>query len=318
MMQIQLLSFPNCTQPPASISASPHGFTSFSTRHQLPKLVGNLHFPPSSFNSSKRGSRFQFRSRKCGGLARVRCEVVEDDGFYMRRCVELARTAIGFSSPNPMVGCVIVKDGKVVVGMVDPNPFVASKGVDRLTDAGIDVTVGVEEELCKGLNEAYIHQMLTGKPFMTLRYYLSVNSHLLDQLGEGVIEAGGYYSKLLQEYDVIIISGSLTEKLSSSMTREPVANQPLQIVIASDPDQLHPLSKEVSKTSIFRQRDNSRKRFGSKRTQGSGVGTDKFDSNSGVLETSGVVQCFLDMRGSFANLEGLVREAIEQKKCCKR
>lgn len=37
-----------------------------------------------------------------------------DDGFYMIRCVELARKAVGCTSPNPMVGCVIVKDGIVV------------------------------------------------------------------------------------------------------------------------------------------------------------------------------------------------------------
>lgn len=52
-----------------------------------------------------------------GGLARIRCQVVQednDDGFYIRRCVELARKAVGCTSPNPMVGCVIVKDGKVV------------------------------------------------------------------------------------------------------------------------------------------------------------------------------------------------------------
>jgi len=36
------------------------------------------------------------------------------DGFYMRRCVELARKALGYTSPNPLVGCVIVKDGMVV------------------------------------------------------------------------------------------------------------------------------------------------------------------------------------------------------------
>ncbi|KAL4584318.1 hypothetical protein LXL04_008914 [Taraxacum kok-saghyz] len=31
-----------------------------------------------------------------------------------RRCLELARKAIGCTSPNPMVGCVIVKDGKII------------------------------------------------------------------------------------------------------------------------------------------------------------------------------------------------------------
>ncbi|RWW33697.1 hypothetical protein BHE74_00009840 [Ensete ventricosum] len=167
--------------------------------------------------------------RRAGGSAivRVRCEK-RDDAFFMRRCVELARKAVGCTSPNPMVGCVVVKDWEivgqgfhpkagqphaevfalknagtlaenatayvslepcnhhgrtppctealirakvkqVVVGMVDPNPIVASKGVDRLRDSGIDVIVGVEEMLCRKLNEAYIHRMVTGRPFVTLR-----------------------------------------------------------------------------------------------------------------------------------------------------
>lgn len=59
---------------------------------------------------------------------------------------------------------------RVVVGMVDPNPIVASKGVQRLRDAGIDVTVSIEEDSCKKLNEAYIHQIITGNPLLTLRY----------------------------------------------------------------------------------------------------------------------------------------------------
>ena len=36
------------------------------------------------------------------------------DAAHMRRAVELARQALGKTSPNPMVGCVIVKDGVVV------------------------------------------------------------------------------------------------------------------------------------------------------------------------------------------------------------
>lgn len=58
---------------------------------------------------------------------------------------------------------------RVVVGMVDPNPIVASKGVEKLREAGISVSVGIEELLCRKLNEAYIHKMLNGKPFVTLR-----------------------------------------------------------------------------------------------------------------------------------------------------
>ena len=33
---------------------------------------------------------------------------------YMRRCVELAKQGIGWTSPNPMVGAVIVKNGRII------------------------------------------------------------------------------------------------------------------------------------------------------------------------------------------------------------
>lgn len=36
------------------------------------------------------------------------------DEFYIKRCLELASLAIGNVSPNPMVGCVIVHNGKII------------------------------------------------------------------------------------------------------------------------------------------------------------------------------------------------------------
>lgn len=36
------------------------------------------------------------------------------DELYMRRALELARLGSGFTSPNPMVGCVIVHNGKII------------------------------------------------------------------------------------------------------------------------------------------------------------------------------------------------------------
>ena len=40
--------------------------------------------------------------------------VKKDDIFYMQRAVTLAQQAAGRTSPNPLVGCVIVKNGKVI------------------------------------------------------------------------------------------------------------------------------------------------------------------------------------------------------------
>ena len=33
---------------------------------------------------------------------------------YMREALSLARLALGYTAPNPAVGCVIVKDGEIV------------------------------------------------------------------------------------------------------------------------------------------------------------------------------------------------------------
>ena len=33
---------------------------------------------------------------------------------FMRRAIELAKQGLGWTSPNPMVGAVIVKDGRVI------------------------------------------------------------------------------------------------------------------------------------------------------------------------------------------------------------
>ena len=37
-----------------------------------------------------------------------------DKEQYMRRAIELAKQGEGHTSPNPMVGCVVVKDGEII------------------------------------------------------------------------------------------------------------------------------------------------------------------------------------------------------------
>ncbi|MEO8209806.1 MAG: bifunctional diaminohydroxyphosphoribosylaminopyrimidine deaminase/5-amino-6-(5-phosphoribosylamino)uracil reductase RibD, partial [bacterium] len=37
-----------------------------------------------------------------------------NDELFMQKCIELAREGKGFVSPNPLVGCLIIKDGNVI------------------------------------------------------------------------------------------------------------------------------------------------------------------------------------------------------------
>ncbi len=162
---------------------------------------------------------------------------------YMKRALELAEKGSGFTSPNPLVGAVIVKDGmiigegyheiyggahaeinafknttgdvrgatmyvtlepcshfgktppcagaiiekgisKVVIGMVDPNPIVAGKGISILRESGIEVHTGVLEDECKKLNEIFIKYITTKKPFVILKSAMTLDGKIATATGD--------------------------------------------------------------------------------------------------------------------------------------
>nr|XP_004304853.2 PREDICTED: riboflavin biosynthesis protein PYRD, chloroplastic-like [Fragaria vesca subsp. vesca] len=372
-MQAQRLSLPSFTLSPTKVSQSNHRSTKI------------LRLKPHSKSWFGNSSKVMFKPptgvRNHGGLVGIRCEVAQqedrDDEFYMWRCVELAKKAIGRTSPNPMVGCVIVKDGKVVgegfhpkagqphaevfalrdagelaenatayvslepcnhygrtppctealikakvkkvvVGMVDPNPIVASKGLDRLRDAGIHVITGVEEKLCNRLNEAYIHHMLTGNPLVTARYSISVNGHFLDQLGEGVDGLGGYYSELLQEYDAVVLtSATVTKNNSLPASQEAGANQPLRIIIAnaSSPIHIPELTMEPSGKLIIFADNKSTVEIESAQTGIQTVVLDQINLNAitEYCKSQGFCSVLLDLRGNIGDFEKVLQDGTEQK-----
>lgn len=73
---------------------------------------------------------------------------------------------------------------RVVIGMVDPNPLVAGKGIAMLRDAGIQVEVGVLDTQCAALNDAFITYMLTSRPFVTLKSAMSVDGKIATRTGD--------------------------------------------------------------------------------------------------------------------------------------
>ena len=60
--------------------------------------------------------------------------------------------------------------GRVVVGMLDPNPLVAGNGVQMLRDAGIEVVVGVLEQECRELNKRFLCLHEKHRPYVILKW----------------------------------------------------------------------------------------------------------------------------------------------------
>lgn len=162
---------------------------------------------------------------------------------FMKIAIELAKKGIGNVNPNPLVGAVIVKDGKiigqgyherygedhaevnafksldddptgatmyvtlepcfhygktppcvdriienkigkVIIGMVDPNPLVSGKGIEKLKNAGIEVEVGILEEECRKINEVFIKYITTKKPFVVMKTAMSLDGKIATKTGE--------------------------------------------------------------------------------------------------------------------------------------
>ena len=72
---------------------------------------------------------------------------------------------------------------KVVVGIVDPDPRVSGAGIKTLRNAGIEVVVGVEEEACRHINEAFIHRILHQRPFGILKYAMTLDGKIATNTG---------------------------------------------------------------------------------------------------------------------------------------
>ena len=167
----------------------------------------------------------------------------ETDEMYMDHALNLALKGQGMTTPNPMVGAVIIKNGRiigegyhakagerhaevvaienaievvtgatlyvtlepcshygktppcteliiekdierVVIAVLDPNPMVAGRGVKRLRECGISVTVGVLEKQAQRLNEVFMKYIVTKRPFVVYKSSMSLDGKIATSTGE--------------------------------------------------------------------------------------------------------------------------------------
>ncbi|MEA3471648.1 MAG: bifunctional diaminohydroxyphosphoribosylaminopyrimidine deaminase/5-amino-6-(5-phosphoribosylamino)uracil reductase RibD, partial [Thermodesulfobacteriota bacterium] len=71
----------------------------------------------------------------------------------------------------------------VVAGILDPNPAVSGRGIEKLKSHGIDTRVGVLENECRDLNEKFFKFMKTKTPFVTLKYAQTIDGRIAASTG---------------------------------------------------------------------------------------------------------------------------------------
>lgn len=221
------------------------------------------------------------------------------DEKYIRRCIELASNGLCNAAPNPMVGAVIVHNGKiigegyharcgeghaevnairsvkdegllkestiyvslepcshygktppcadliiskgiprVVVGCIDPFSQVSGRGIQKLRDAGIDVTVGVLEDECKNLIRRFVTFNTRRRPYITLKWaesadgFIDINRENGSPVVLSTQITSMYVHKQRAEHKAILV-GRRTALLDnpSLTTRNWYGANPLRLVI---------------------------------------------------------------------------------------
>lgn len=98
---------------------------------------------------------------------------------------------------------------RVVAPIEDLNPKVSGKGFAHLRNAGVDVHTGLLAEEASKVNEAYLHFMRTGRPFVHLKLAVSLDGKIATRTGDSRWVAGpesrARAHELRHEYDAILV-----------------------------------------------------------------------------------------------------------------
>ena len=119
---------------------------------------------------------------------------------------------------TPPCADAIVEAGvkRVVAAMVDPFEKVASKGIEALRIAGIEVDVGLLQDEARTLNEVFVKYVTTGKPFVILKMAMSLDGRIAAGSGDSkwitCEEARTRVHRLRDEVDAVLVGRGTVEQ----------------------------------------------------------------------------------------------------------
>lgn len=144
---------------------------------------------------------------------------------------------------------------RVVAPIEDLNPKVSGKGFAHLRAAGVEVQTGLFAEEATQINEAYLHFMRTGLPFVHLKLAVSLDGKIATRTGDARWVSGpqslARTHELRHEYDAIMIgagTAAIDDPLLTDRSGLP-RRRALVRVVAGDKSRLSPESQLVKTAS---------------------------------------------------------------------
>ena len=111
---------------------------------------------------------------------------------------------------------------RVIISILDPDPQVAGTGMQRLLEAGLEVTLGLEAEAAEVQLAPYITQRTTGRPHVILKLAMTLDGFIAAPDGTSQwitgAEARRDVHRLRAESDVIIVGSGTVKADDPSLT----------------------------------------------------------------------------------------------------
>nr|WP_315862209.1 bifunctional diaminohydroxyphosphoribosylaminopyrimidine deaminase/5-amino-6-(5-phosphoribosylamino)uracil reductase RibD [Halomicronema hongdechloris] len=152
---------------------------------------------------------------------------------------------------------------RVVVGMVDPDERVSGQGIERLRQAGVEVTVGVAEADCQKINEAFVHRCVYRRPFGIFKYAMTLDGKIATSTGHSQwisgLAARTEVHRLRASCDAVIVGGNTVRRDDPLLTSHGVCDRnPCRIIMSRQlnlPETAQLWDVTPAPTQVFTQAD---------------------------------------------------------------